>query len=92
MAVVGAVSDICLSFKLPMGHRYLTPYQFSQVALIFLNDQCLSTHGKFTPHSIFLSPSGEWKLGGFELLSNSKDEGAVLYVRLQFIMINLLDF
>ncbi|KIM45100.1 hypothetical protein M413DRAFT_441766 [Hebeloma cylindrosporum] len=49
------------------------------VALTFLNDQCLSTHGKLTPHSIFLSPSGEWKLGGFELLSNSKDEGAVLY-------------
>jgi len=75
-----------------MGRRYLTPLSTSQVALTFLNDQCLSTHGKFTPHSIFLSPSGEWKLGGFELLSNSKDEGAVLYVRLQFIRINSPDF
>ncbi|PPQ93682.1 LOW QUALITY PROTEIN: hypothetical protein CVT25_012741 [Psilocybe cyanescens] len=49
------------------------------VALTFLNDQCLSTHGKICPCSIFLSPSGEWKLGGFELLSNPKDEGALLY-------------
>lgn len=31
--------------------------------------------------SIFISPSGEWKLGGFELLSNPKDDAAVLYVR-----------
>lgn len=77
----------------PTDHRYLTLLiNPSQVALTFLNDQCLSTHGKFTPHSIFLSPSGEWKLGGFELLSNSKDEGAVLYVRLQSTRINLPDF
>ncbi|KAH9485238.1 putative inactive serine/threonine-protein kinase scy1 [Psilocybe cubensis] len=49
------------------------------VALTFLNDQCISTHGKLCSNSIFLTPSGEWKLGGFELLSNAKDEGALLY-------------
>ncbi|KAJ3517647.1 hypothetical protein NLJ89_g377 [Agrocybe chaxingu] len=49
------------------------------VALAFLNDQCLSTHGKLGTNSIFLSPSGEWKLGGFEVLSNPKEDNAILY-------------
>ncbi|KAF8813689.1 ARM repeat-containing protein [Phlegmacium glaucopus] len=49
------------------------------VALAFLNDQCVSTHGKISISSIFLSPSGEWKLGGFELFSSPKDENALLY-------------
>lgn len=52
-----------------------------QVALAFLNDSCASTHGSICVSSIFISPSGEWKLGGLELLSNSKDEAPVLYVR-----------
>lgn len=51
-----------------------------QVALSFINDQAMSTHGKLTVDSIFISPSGEWKLGGFELLSNSRDESPLLYV------------
>ncbi|KAJ7647578.1 armadillo-type protein [Roridomyces roridus] len=49
------------------------------VALAFLNDSCASTHGNIRVNSIFISPSGEWKLGGFELLSNPKEETAVLY-------------
>ncbi|KAF5321514.1 hypothetical protein D9619_001358 [Psilocybe cf. subviscida] len=49
------------------------------VALTFLNDQCISTHGNISTRAIFLSPSGEWKLGGFELFSNPKDEAAILY-------------
>ncbi|KAG2015871.1 other/SCY1 protein kinase [Coprinopsis cinerea AmutBmut pab1-1] len=49
------------------------------VALTFLNDPCSSTHGAFNTNAIFISPSGEWKLGGFELLSNPKDDAAVLY-------------
>lgn len=53
-----------------------------QVALSFLNDPCASTHGNIRIDSVFLSPSGEWKLGGFEVLSNPKDETAVLYVRI----------
>ena len=31
--------------------------------------------------SVFISASGEWKLGGFDVLSNPKDDAAVLYVR-----------
>jgi SCY1-like protein 1 len=53
----------------------------AQVALAFVNDSCSSTHGNLRVNSIFISPSGEWKLGGFEVLSNPKDETAVLYVR-----------
>jgi len=52
-----------------------------QVALTFVNDTCQSTHGNVRLDSVFISPSGEWKLGGFELLSSPKDDGAVLYVR-----------
>ncbi|KAF8629253.1 hypothetical protein AX17_005832 [Amanita inopinata Kibby_2008] len=49
------------------------------VALAFLNDACTSAHGRICVSSIFITPSGEWKLGGFELLSSPKDEAAVLY-------------
>ncbi|KAF8160923.1 hypothetical protein B0H34DRAFT_698710 [Crassisporium funariophilum] len=49
------------------------------VALTFLNDQCVSSHGKICISSIFLSPSGEWKLGGFEVFSNPKDDSSLLY-------------
>jgi SCY1-like protein 1 len=53
----------------------------NKVALSFVNDQAASTHANVRVDSIFLSPSGEWRLGGFEVLSNPKDESAVLYVR-----------
>ena len=53
----------------------------NKVALSFVNDQAASTHGNIHVDSIFLSPSGEWRLGGFEVLSNPRDETAVLYVR-----------
>ncbi|PPQ98450.1 hypothetical protein CVT24_004129 [Panaeolus cyanescens] len=49
------------------------------VALSFINDQAMSTHGKLITDSIFISPSGEWKLGGFELFSSSRDESPILY-------------
>ncbi|KAF8909893.1 armadillo-type protein [Mucidula mucida] len=49
------------------------------VALAFLNDPCASTHGNVRTTSVFISPSGEWKLGGLEVLSNPSDDAAVLY-------------
>jgi len=30
--------------------------------------------------SVYTTESGEWKLGGFEVLSNVKDDEAVIYV------------
>lgn len=49
------------------------------VALAFVNDSCSSTHGKICVDAIFISPSGEWKLGGFELLSSTKEDPSTLY-------------
>ncbi|OAX38865.1 ARM repeat-containing protein [Rhizopogon vinicolor AM-OR11-026] len=49
------------------------------VALTFLNDSASSTHGNVRPNAIFITPSGEWKLGGFEVLSNPKDDISVIY-------------
>ncbi|PFH52048.1 hypothetical protein AMATHDRAFT_141131 [Amanita thiersii Skay4041] len=49
------------------------------VALAFLNDTCASTHGRICINAIFITPSGEWKLGGFELLSSPRDDTSVLY-------------
>lgn len=53
-------------------------------ALAFVNESCASTHGNLHVDSVFVASSGEWRLGGFELLSNAKDEAAVLYVSRPF--------
>lgn len=34
--------------------------------------------------SIFTTESGEWKLGGFEVLSSMKDDDPVIYVGTNF--------
>ncbi|KAG2045372.1 hypothetical protein BDR06DRAFT_1015750 [Suillus hirtellus] len=47
------------------------------VVLAFLNDSASSTHGNVGPNAIFITPSGEWKLGGFEVLSNPEDDLSV---------------
>ena len=78
MAIVGTLQCVCA-----WPHIFLdsTNNLQNKVALSFVNDQAASTHGNIHVDSIFLSPSGEWRLGGFEVLSNPKDEGAILYVR-----------
>jgi hypothetical protein len=30
--------------------------------------------------SVFISESGEWKLGGFDILSSMKEDDAIIYV------------
>ncbi|KAI1658075.1 ARM repeat-containing protein [Daldinia decipiens] len=45
----------------------------------FINDEGSSVHGSLRVASIYTSESGEWKLGGFEVLSNVKDDDAVVY-------------
>ncbi|KAI1129119.1 armadillo-type protein [Nemania abortiva] len=45
----------------------------------FINDEGSSIHGSLRVASIYTSESGEWKLGGFEVLSNVKDDDAVIY-------------
>ncbi|KAK0626910.1 armadillo-type protein [Immersiella caudata] len=45
----------------------------------FINDDAASIHGNLKVASVYTSESGEWKLGGFEVLSNVKDDEAVIY-------------
>ncbi|KAI1331858.1 ARM repeat-containing protein [Xylariaceae sp. FL0255] len=45
----------------------------------FINEEGSSIHGCLRVASIYTSESGEWKLGGFEVLSNVNDEDAVIY-------------
>lgn len=46
----------------------------------FINDDASSIHGNLRVGSIYTSESGEWKLGGFDILSNVKDDDAIIYV------------
>jgi SCY1-like protein 1 len=48
--------------------------------LKFINNEASSIHGNVKVASIYTSESGEWKLGGFEVLSNVKDDEAIIYV------------
>jgi SCY1-like protein 1 len=52
-------------------------------ALGFINDSGTSTHGNVRLASVFVTPGGEWRLGGFEVLSSPKDVLPVIYVRLR---------
>ncbi|KAJ2895933.1 armadillo-type protein [Zalerion maritima] len=45
----------------------------------FVNDEASSIHGNLKVASVYTSESGEWKLGGFEVLSNVKDDDAIVY-------------
>lgn len=47
--------------------------------LAFPKDSASSTHGNVRPNAVLITPSGEWKLGGFEMLSNPKDDLSVIY-------------
>ncbi|KAI9642873.1 Nuclear aminoacylation-dependent tRNA export pathway component [Ciborinia camelliae] len=45
----------------------------------FINDEASSVHGMLRVGSIYTSESGEWKVGGFEVLSNMNDTEAIIY-------------
>ncbi|KAL2268741.1 hypothetical protein VTJ83DRAFT_3587 [Remersonia thermophila] len=45
----------------------------------FINNEASSVHGNVKVASVYTTESGEWKLGGFEILSNVKDDDAVIY-------------
>lgn len=51
-----------------------------QNTLGFVNEEAISVHGSVRTSSIFISQSGEWRLGGLELLSSMKEDDAVIYV------------
>ncbi|TGO08739.1 hypothetical protein BTUL_0194g00190 [Botrytis tulipae] len=45
----------------------------------FINDEASSVHGMLRVGSIYTSESGEWRIGGFEVLSNMNDTEAIIY-------------
>ncbi|KAI9376801.1 armadillo-type protein [Aspergillus egyptiacus] len=47
--------------------------------LKFINGDAASVHGAIRASSIYTSESGEWKLGGFDILSSMNDDQAVIY-------------
>ncbi|GAB7356318.1 hypothetical protein MBLNU459_g7115t1 [Dothideomycetes sp. NU459] len=47
--------------------------------LQFINDEATSVHGSIRASSIFTTESGEWKLGGLDVLSSMKEDEAVIY-------------
>ncbi|KAL3460753.1 armadillo-type protein [Aspergillus heterothallicus] len=47
--------------------------------LKFINGDASSVHGAIRASSVFTSESGEWKLGGFDILSSMNDGQAVIY-------------
>jgi hypothetical protein len=61
-----------------MDHAIADPLQST---LKFINEDASSVHGCVRASSIFTSEGGEWKLGGFEILSSMKEDDAVIYVR-----------
>lgn len=48
--------------------------------LEFINKEASSVHGNIRSSAIFVSESGEWKVGGLEVLSCMKEDDAVIYV------------
>jgi SCY1-like protein 1 len=47
--------------------------------LAFINGDATSVHGSVRVSSVFTTESGEWKLGGFDVLSSVKEDDAVIY-------------
>lgn len=47
--------------------------------LRFINHDASSVHGNVRVSSVYTSESGEWKLGGFEVLSSMNEEDAIIY-------------
>lgn len=46
----------------------------------FVNDDAACIHGNIRAGSVFTSESGEWKLGGFEVMSSVRDDEPFIYV------------
>ncbi|CAM1501110.1 Fc.00g102720.m01.CDS01 [Cosmosporella sp. VM-42] len=45
----------------------------------FINGDASSIHGSLKVGSVYTSESGEWRLGGFEVLSSIKDDESIIY-------------
>ncbi|OBZ68124.1 hypothetical protein A0H81_11788 [Grifola frondosa] len=61
----GLAFGVCTEFRFALAGLYVAGLRVTdvQVALSFLNDSAGSTHGNVRVDSVFISSSGEWKLG-----------------------------
>ena len=48
-------------------------------------------HGNVRTSSVFISQSGEWRLGGLEILSSMKEDDANIYVRFPHRAMKLME-
>ena len=60
-------------------HNYAHSIFFKQT-IKFINEEASSIHGSLRAGSLYTSESGEWRVGGFEVLSSIKDDEAIIYV------------
>ena len=51
-----------------------------QKTVAFINNEAASVHANLRLSSIYTGESGEWKLGGFEVLSATADEDGIVHV------------
>lgn len=58
----------------------LPALMLAQRTVKFINTDASSIHGNLKVGSVYTSESGEWKLGGFEVLSSIKDDESAIYV------------
>ncbi|KAI9187985.1 Nuclear aminoacylation-dependent tRNA export pathway component [Blastocladiella emersonii ATCC 22665] len=74
------VTDRVVACDLNADHRLvqLGLYKIA-TALHFLHKDCNVMHGNLQPRSIFVTQAGEWKLGGFELVTPSSDAYGPLF-------------
>ncbi|KAE8254034.1 hypothetical protein A4X13_0g3564 [Tilletia indica] len=49
------------------------------IAVKFINVDAQSAHGNIRMDSVFVTPSGEWRLGGFDTLTAMNDPAGVLF-------------
>ncbi len=63
-----------------------------QKTIKFINHDAHSIHGNLRTSSVFTSESGEWKLGGFDILSSLSEDDAVIYVGILFGLRSLFDY
>jgi SCY1-like protein 1 len=45
----------------------------------FINDEASSVHGNLRASAIYTTDSGEWKVGGLDILSSMKEEDAIIF-------------
>lgn len=76
----GLHSVAVCSIPLPVASGTGRKADHAQTTLKFINKDASSIHGNINVGSVYTTESGEWKLGGFDVLSAVNDDEAIIYV------------